>query len=198
MQKLQYGSARKMESAIAVPTGIFPLAIYFRPIAVFTLQTFAAFLKSTSSQFRDTNHGANIMRTTKSRAKNAAVTKPAKAAKPAAVPVAPAAEAAKPEAKRPLHNIKLSYAGPSPTVRQHGRKLSAIRTDLGAGRITERDETFMRDLRTAYGTRTFKRFDADAGCVRRAIAHGFLTHVSGDLGSRDAEFKLTARAHSYK
>ncbi len=81
----------------------------------------------------------------------------------------------------------------------HGRKLSAIRTDIGAANITTRDETFIRDMRKLYGAKpgtTFKRLDNDAGCVRRAIAHGFLT-LAGDAGDRQATLTLTKRGSEY-
>lgn len=109
---------------------------------------------------------------------------------------APDAKAAeKREAKK--HDIKLTYAGPSPTVRGHERKLSAIRTDIGAANVTVRDGTFIADIVAKYGTKPFKRYDTDAGCVRRAIAHGFLQHVSGPADARDATFQATDTGEQY-
>lgn len=138
------------------------------------------------------------MRNVNSKAVKATSAKAPKATKP----TKQAAPEAKPEAKkpviRPTHEIAGSYAGPSPTIRHHARKLATIRTDLGALTVTERDQSFIRDLRAKYADKPFKRYDADAGCVRRAIAHGFLTHVSGDLADRNAEFQLTPRAIGYK
>lgn len=97
-----------------------------------------------------------------------------------------------------MHDVgKLSYAGASPTIRGHGRKLSPVNPALGAGKVTERDETFIKDIRKVYGTRPFARLDADAGCVRRAMFHKFLEHVSGDLGSRDATFRVTSKGMGY-
>jgi hypothetical protein len=124
---------------------------------------------------------------------------PKAAAKPAkgAAPAAKAADTA-PRAKGAVHTLKgVTYSGPSPVVRGHSRKLTAINTNLGAGQITERDEAFIRGVRTTYGSAPFKRLDLDAGCVRRAISHQFITHVGGDLGSRDAIFKVTSKGMGY-
>ena len=121
----------------------------------------------------------------------------AKANKAAKAAPAPATEAkAAPAPVRMHENVSLTYAGASPTVRGHGRKLAAIRTDIGAAKITERDESFIRDLRAVYRDKPFKRLDTDAGCVRRAIAHKFIT-ISGDVSSRDAVLTITSLGLSY-
>lgn len=98
------------------------------------------------------------------------------------------------------HEYTDSYVaagGASGTRRDHGRTLSPVRTDIGAATVTARDESFIRDLRATYGDKPFCRFDLDAGCIRRAISHGFLDHLDGELASRAAKFKLTARGLSY-
>lgn len=108
------------------------------------------------------------------------------------------AKPAKPEPSK--HDIADSYAargGASPCIRGHGRKLSAVRTDIGAANVTPRDERFIADIASKYGGRQFRRYDCDAGALRRAIAHGFIEHVSGDLGSRDATFRATKRGVEY-
>lgn len=106
---------------------------------------------------------------------------------------------AKPDADKPeskpveTHGMRGSYRGASPTFRQHGRKLSPIVLDRVPGSFTERDAAFLRDLHSKHGTKPFKRFDADAGNVSRAIGHGYLRHASGNLDSRDATFAVTER-----
>lgn len=90
------------------------------------------------------------------------------------------------------HDYKPSYAGPSPTVRGHARKLSPVKLDAPAPKsVTERDDTFVTDLYRAYGDKPFPRLDADAGNMRRAIGHGFIAYVSGNTDARDCKFQLT-------
>lgn len=112
--------------------------------------------------------------------------KAGKAAKPEAQPEA------KPNAPA-THEMRGSYLGASPTFRQHGRKLSPIVLNRIPGSFTERDAAFLSDLHGKHGVKPFKRYDADAGNVSRAIGHGYLKHVSGALDSREATFAVTER-----
>lgn len=104
----------------------------------------------------------------------------------------PETEAAKPNAPA-THEMRGSYLGASPTFRMHGRKLSPIVLNRVPGSFTERDAAFLSDLHTKHGTKAFKRYDADAGNVSRAIGHGYLKHVTGALDSRETTFAITER-----
>lgn len=122
----------------------------------------------------------------------AATGKPAKAGKPSKPAAKPATGTAEPN-KPATHEMRGSYTGASPTFRMHGRKLSPIVLDRIPGSFTERDAAFIGDLYTKHGTKPFKRYDADAGNVSRAIGHGYIRHHSGNLDSRTAEFAVTER-----
>ena len=131
-----------------------------------------------------TNRKIKIARNAKPATK--AASKPAKqAAKPAAKP-----EAAKPD----IHGLTSGYRGASPVFRGHGRKLTPIVLDRVPGRFTDRDLAFLRALYGAHKTGAFRRLDADAGNLSRAIGHGYIAHVSGALDQRDATFRITDKA----
>lgn len=90
------------------------------------------------------------------------------------------------------HDIaKLTYTGPSPTVRGHGRKLTAINPGKSFGPATERDNSYLRDLRAAYGNKPFLRLDSDAGCVNRQLFYGNIAIVDGDPAARNLRLQIT-------
>lgn len=132
-------------------------------------------------------------------AKPASVAKPATAAtvKPATnklSAVATTAAATKPatDAAPVKHDIsKLTYTGPSPVIRGHGRKLTAINPAKTFGPATERDNSYLRDLRAAYGNKPFLRLDSDAGCVNRQLFYGNVVVVGGDLAARNLQLQIT-------
>lgn len=104
-----------------------------------------------------------------------------------AKPEAPAKSA---KAKPFRHDIAGSYAGDSPTFNR-AKSRTPLRLDIGAGSYTYRDDCFCRDLASKYSGNAFARGNADAGNIRRAHAHGFLSQL--DTG----ELQLTAEALLY-
>lgn len=132
-------------------------------------------------------------------AKPASVAKlaPATTVKPAAnklSAVAATAATVKPatDAAPVKHDIsKLTYTGPSPVIRGHGRKLTAINPAKTFGPATERDNSYLRDLRAAYGNKPFLRLDSDAGCVNRQLFYGNVVVVGGDLAARNLQLQIT-------
>lgn len=104
------------------------------------------------------------------------------------------------KAPKPVYTTDgLTYAGASPTMRGHGKNLSAVRLDYAAATITPRDTSFVRDIRAEFGEkakREFKRLSPkhgilDAGNLGRAYTHGFVSHIGGNLGALDCRFALT-------
>lgn len=114
-------------------------------------------------------------------------------------PAKPAKQAAEKPAKAPFELLGTSsYTGASPVFRGHYRKLSAIRLDLAASAYTDRDNAALKALHAKFGTRAFKRSDADAGIIRRLASHGYLRHVNGQLDSADCTFAVTALAEKQR
>lgn len=113
--------------------------------------------------------------------------KPRKPAKPAK------ADADKPKTGHGILHGTSAYRGASPVFRGHGRKLSPIVLDRIPGSYTDRDAAFCNALYSAHGTKPFQRGDADAGNVSRAIGHGYIKPVSGQLDTATATFAITAK-----
>lgn len=140
---------------------------------------------------RNTSAPTNASKPSKRNAKAANKPEPVNAKPTAANKPSPAPVPAATVAKR--HDIGATlYAGPSPVMRPTDRKLSPINLAVGAKSPTERDDAFVAALAAKYAGRTFARLNSDAGCVRRAIAFGYMRHVGGDLASRDCQLALTA------
>jgi hypothetical protein len=102
---------------------------------------------------------------------------------PSSKPAKPATGKAKAD-KPDVHDIRGTYAGPSPTFRPHNKKLSPIVTDRIVNTFTDRDGHFLRNVFEKYGLRTHPRLNHDAGNVARAIGLGYMRHVGGPLDSR--------------
>lgn len=117
-----------------------------------------------------------------------AVTKPAKADKPAK----PAKAVAAPTADDRQHGFNSNYTGASPVFRQHGRTLSPIVLNRVPNSFTDRDGALLKSLYAHFAGKPFQRRDLDAGAVSRLIGHGYVAHHSGMLNDRYAEFKLSA------
>jgi hypothetical protein len=133
-------------------------------------------------------------------------TAPAKApTKAAAKKAANKPAAAKKAANKPAAApVKLTFAGGgtgtyrgSPTFRGHGKKLSPVSLSKPAASVTDRDQSFVTDLRKLYGAKPFPRLDCDAGNLGRAITLGLVKYVAGGdtrdghIYGRDAQFQLT-------
>lgn len=133
----------------------------------------------------------------------------------------PATETAKPEtveASNPKkqaearHGFKPTYAG-SPLLRKSNpSKLSPVDLEFIPGSFTGRDADAVRDFKSQFAGKQFRRNEIDAGNLKRLLnAHdggeAFLTYVSGGtivtidgrkhVAGSDAIFKLTSRGTSY-
>lgn len=104
----------------------------------------------------------------------------------------------KSEKPQPIqHDIPTSYSGASNCFTTR-KSRTAIQTDKYNTQpdliFTARQNAFMQALKAKYADKPFKRLNADAGQLSRAIRAGHIQHVNGDPASLDATYQLTKKA----
>jgi hypothetical protein len=131
-----------------------------------------------------------------------AIVAPATDTAPVALATAPVAA---PVAK-PVHGERGTYNGPSPSFRQHGRKLTPVTLSghIAADSLTARMQSTLSDLYRLYGNKPFSRFDIDAGILTNLVSHACVAYISGGttvthngnpaVTGRDAQFRVIRTA----
>ena len=85
----------------------------------------------------------------------------------------------------------------SPPLRRGRRTSSRVMLDRVPDKFTDRDREALDWMSDEFSRRQFERKNIDGGVLSRLIGHGAVAHMSGDLSSRAAKFKLTGRAGDF-
>lgn len=94
------------------------------------------------------------------------------------------------------HAITPSYTGTSsPFTSRKSRTPIPVEkfNTLPDAHLTERANAALKDIKKAYGSKTFERGNLDAGILRRLGERGYLEYVSGDPASLQCLFKLSKK-----